>query len=103
MDTALPSADLVSVKTVLEGYRANKVEFHALWTRQSGTRKFISFHVLVPGKWTVHRGHELLEKIERDIAEVLPDTSVFTHLEAIEDPASWEDDRLDRNEEVPLH
>ena len=98
MDAALPAADLVSVKKVLEGYRTDKVEFHALWTRQSGSRKFISFHVLVPGKWSVHRGHELLEKIERDISAVLPDTSVFTHLEALEDPASWEDDRLDRSE-----
>jgi divalent metal cation (Fe/Co/Zn/Cd) transporter len=70
-------------------------------TRQSGSRKFISFHVLVPGKWTVRRGHELLEKIERDIAAVLPETSVFTHLEALEDPASWEDDRLDRSEAPP--
>ena len=101
MDTALPASDLVEVKKVLEGYRTNKVEFHALWTRQSGSRKFISFHVLVPGKWSVHRGHELLEKIERDITAVLPDTSVFTHLEALEDPASWEDDRLDRSEAVP--
>jgi cation diffusion facilitator family transporter len=101
MDAALPAADLAEVKKVLEGYRTDKVEFHALWTRQSGSRKFISFHVLVPGKWTVHRGHELLEKIERAISDVLPDTSVFTHLEALEDPASWEDDRLDRNEAVP--
>ena len=101
MDAALPAADLVLVKKVLEGYRNDKVEFHALWTRQSGARKFISFHVLVPGKWTVRRGHALLEKIERDIADVLPDTSVFTHLEALEDPASWEDDRLDRSEAVP--
>jgi len=89
------------VKNVLEGYRTDKVEFHALWTRQSGSRKFISFHVLVPGKWTVRRGHQLLEKIERDIAAVLPETSVFTHLEALEDPASWEDDRLDRSEALP--
>lgn len=98
MDTALPASDLVEVKKVLESYRTNKVEFHALWTRQSGARKFISFHVLVPGRWSVHRGHELLEKIERDIVRVLPDTSVFTHLESLEDPASWEDDRLDRSE-----
>jgi len=98
MDAALPAADLVSVKKVLESYRTGGLQFHALWTRQSGARKFISFHVLVPGEWTVQRGHELLERIERDISRVLPDTSVFTHLESLEDPASWDDDRLDRNE-----
>ncbi len=101
MDAALPAADLLEVKKILEGYRTDDVEFHALWTRQSGSRKFVSFHVLVPGEWTVRRGHELLEDIERAIAAMLPDTSVFTHLEALEDPASWEDDRLDRSEAAP--
>ncbi len=101
MDAALPAADLLEVKKILEGYRTDDVEFHALWTRQSGSRKFVSFHVLVPGEWTVRRGHELLEDIEKSIAAMLPDTSVFTHLEALEDPASWEDDRLDRSEAAP--
>jgi cation diffusion facilitator family transporter len=101
MDAALPAADLASVEKVLDTYRAENVKFHALWTRQSGARKFISFHVLVPGNWSVHRGHELLEKIESDIAGVLPDTSVFTHLEALEDPSSWDDDRLDRSGGAP--
>jgi len=97
MDTALPAKDLVEVKKLLEGYRTDGLEFHALWTRQSGARKFISFHVLVPGEWTVQRGHELLERIERDISQAIPDASVFTHLESLEDPASWDDDRLDRS------
>ena len=97
MDTALPAEDLASVKAILEGYRSDGMEFHALWTRQSGSRKFISFHVLVPGEWTVQRGHELLERIERDISQTIRDTSVFTHLESLEDPASWDDDRLDRS------
>ena len=98
MDTALPAADLASVKKLLEGYRTDGLEYHALWTRQSGARKFISFHVLVPGEWTVQRGHELLERIERDISRAIPDASVFTHLESLEDPASWDDDRLDRSQ-----
>ena len=46
--------------------------FHALRTRQSGMQRFISVHVLVPGDWTVHRGHELLEKIEADIRSTVP-------------------------------
>ena len=97
MDTALPKEDIVSVGKVLDGYRTDGLEFHALWTRQSGARKFISFHVLVPGEWTVQRGHELLERIERDIGLAIPDASVFTHLESLDDPASWDDDRLDRS------
>ena len=56
----------------------------------------MSLHVLVPGKWTVQRGHQLLERIEADIRRVLPNVTVFTHLESLNDPASWDDLTLDR-------
>jgi divalent metal cation (Fe/Co/Zn/Cd) transporter len=52
----------------------------------------------VPGDWTVQRGHELLERIESDIRHALPDTVVFTHLESLDDPASWDDETLERGE-----
>jgi divalent metal cation (Fe/Co/Zn/Cd) transporter len=58
--------------------------------------KFISVHVLVPGDWTVHRGHELLEQIEADIRHAVSDSTIFTHLESLDDPASWEDEALER-------
>jgi divalent metal cation (Fe/Co/Zn/Cd) transporter len=72
------------------------VQFHALRTRQAGARKFVEVHVLVPGDWTVHRGHELLERIESDIRQALPNSTAFTHLESLEDPASWDDEDLER-------
>ncbi|HMX72646.1 MAG TPA: cation transporter dimerization domain-containing protein, partial [Anaerolineales bacterium] len=75
----------------------NNVEYHALRTRQSGARRFVSVHILVPGKWTVQRGHRLLESIESDIRKALPNITVFTHLESLNDPASWDDTNLDRN------
>jgi divalent metal cation (Fe/Co/Zn/Cd) transporter len=73
------------------------VQFHSLRTRQAGQRRFLSAHVLVPGKWTVQRGHNLLEQIERDIRQTLPGpTTILTHLEPIEDPVSMEDMAIDR-------
>lgn len=54
--------------------------------------------MLVPGAWTVQRGHEVLEHVERDIRAAVPGSSVFTHLEAVDDPASWEDIELDRSD-----
>lgn len=97
MDTALPAKDVSAVRQVLDGYSAGGVQFHALRTRQAGVRKFVSVHVLVPGEWTVQRGHELLERIEGDIRRALPDAVVFTHLESLDDPASWEDQTLERS------
>lgn len=96
MDTALATEDVATIRTVLKGYEPGGVQFHALRTRQSGARKFMSVHVLVPGDWTVQRGHELLERIEGDIRRALPDIVVFTHLESLDDPASWEDQHLER-------
>jgi cation diffusion facilitator family transporter len=101
MDTALPVEQQNMVRNILEPYMQpgqGGVQYHALRTRQSGSRQFVSFHVLVPGGWTVQRGHRLLEKIEAEIRSAIPSVTVFTHLESLNDPASWEDTSLDRPE-----
>jgi cation diffusion facilitator family transporter len=98
MDTALPAEELAAVKAALDSHLEDGIEYHALRTRQSGARRFVSFHVLVPGVWTVHRGHNLLENIEARIRAVVPNVTVFTHLESLDDPTSWDDQHLDRIE-----
>jgi cation diffusion facilitator family transporter len=101
MDTALSVEELKKLQKVLEPYKHSGIEYHALRTRQSGSRQFVSFHVLVPGKWSVQRGHRLLESIEADIRHAMPSATVFTHLESLNDPASWDDTNLDRTEIPP--
>jgi cation diffusion facilitator family transporter len=94
MDSVLPAADLEIIDRVLDKHRIAGVEYHEVRSRRSGCRRFVSVHVLVPGTWTVHAGHGLLEHIETELRESLPDLTVFTHLESLEDSASW-DDRTD--------
>ncbi len=96
MDTALPPEERARVLQVLERYVRQGVQYHALRTRQAGARSFVSVHIQVPGSWTVQRGHDLLEALERDIRRALSGVTVFTHLEPMEDPASWHDQHLDR-------
>lgn len=96
MDTALPVEEQRAIRSVLDRHNQVGVEFHALRSRQAGMRRFVSFHVLVPGQWTVQQGHDLLERIEADIRLALPNITVFTHLESMDDPVSWEDTTLDR-------
>jgi cation diffusion facilitator family transporter len=96
MDPAVGEADRIAIQKVLERHTQERVQFHALRTRQSGPRRFISVHVLVPGEWTVQRGHDFLEQIEDDLRAVVPNSTVFTHLESIDDPASWQDLELER-------
>ncbi|HEX2849072.1 MAG TPA: cation diffusion facilitator family transporter [Acidimicrobiales bacterium] len=94
MDSSLPADDVVAIENVLDRYRADGVEFHALRTRAAGAHRFVSMHVLVPGDWTVTRGHEFVARVEADIAAELPLTSVATHLEPVGDPISYEDIEL---------
>ncbi len=101
LDTAFPSEDMTRIENVLNRYRNDYgIATHALRTRQAGQRRFMSLHVLVPGRWSVQRGHQLLEKLEQDLRTELPDTTVFTHLEPLDDPASWDDVALDRPQQV---
>jgi cation diffusion facilitator family transporter len=96
LDTALPEETRTEIAAILERHRPAGVHYHALRTRQAGSWRFISFHILVPGDWTVQRGHDLLEQIEESIRIAIPNSTVFTHLEPIEDPLSWQDTELSR-------
>jgi cation diffusion facilitator family transporter len=97
MDTALPVSEQNALRAVFERYIGEEgVDFHALRTRRSGVKRFVSVHVLVPGDWTVHRGHELLEHIEADVEDTLPNVSILTHLESRDDPSAYEDVALER-------
>lgn len=101
MDASLPAADIDNVKKIFALHEAAGIQFHALRTRQAGMRKFLSVDVLVPGAWSVQRGHDLVEKIEAEIRAVVSESSVFTHLEPLEDPLSWADQELDRPADEP--
>ena len=92
----LEEPDLEAIRDVLAEFERDGVRFHALRTRQAGSRRFISVHVLVPGAWTVQRGHDLVEHVEGSLCSRLPGASVFTHLEPAEDPRSFADTTLDR-------
>jgi cation diffusion facilitator family transporter len=98
MDQAISRKDYARVDEVLAVFRRQGIQFHAVLTRQAGARKFVSLHVLVPGDWSVKRGHELLERIEAEIRKAVLHTVVFTHLEPLNDPASWADEKLERPE-----
>ena len=63
---------------------------------QAGARRFITFHFLVPDSWPVARAHQLSEEIESRMRSLVPNAAVFTHIEPISDPASYDDQGLDR-------
>lgn len=98
MDTGLPPEEMKIIKGILDGYTGQGMEHHALRTRQAGAWRFMSVHLLMPGEWTIARGHEIADHIEEEIRAQVPRLNVLTHLEPLEDPASWDDVELERKE-----
>jgi cation diffusion facilitator family transporter len=91
LDVALDPAELASVKSILNEYQPKGVSYHALRSRQAARRKFLVVHLLVPGNWSVTRGHKLAEQIEDQVRASLPSANIVTHVEPANDPTSLED------------
>src|SRR5690606_36713344 len=97
MDPALPPAERDVVERAIQRCLPPDARYHALLTSPAGARRFASVHLLEPGEWSVHDGHHLVEKIEEEVCRSLPGVVMFTHLEPLEDPRSFEDQELFRD------
>ena len=95
MDATLSDEDNSAIEAVLDSYRrSGEVDFHELRTRESGVRRFVEFHALVPGSWSVERAHDLVENVESEIRDKLPDSHIASHIEPIEDDRAYNDVHL---------
>lgn len=91
MDVSLPKEDNERIQAILDRWTSEEVQFHAVRTREAGHRRFMEMHMLVPGDWSVKRGHDLTEDVIDSLMVAFPDLRVSCHLEPIEDPRSYED------------
>jgi cation diffusion facilitator family transporter len=96
MDAALPVEQQHVIAQVFEKYVEQGIRYHALRTRQAGQRCFISFHILVPGRWSVQVAHDWVERIEGDLRRAIPNCHITSHLEPVDDPCALDDQELDR-------
>src|SRR5699024_1052639 len=94
LDAALPTEDLAAIESILDRYRCEGIDFHALLPRESGRQRFVYVHVLVPDDWTVKRSHDVAERFKADLASVLPGVVTFAHVEPRDDAASYGHDQL---------
>lgn len=91
LDVSLPKEDNEAIRDFLDAHSNDHVKFHAVRTREAGYRRFLEFHMLVPGSWTVKQGHDAMEDLIDEIVDEWPEMRVSGHLEPIEDPRSYED------------
>lgn len=94
MDHALSPEELQQLRGIISGLLEPETTFHAVRTRRAGNRRFADCHLLVPGDWSVARGHELVEKIERAVAQQMPGMELTLHLEPIDCARSYTDSAL---------
>lgn len=96
MDKAIPKKEVESIQSVLNTLKKEGCDFHALRTRQAGRKHFADVHVVVPGAMSVREGHDLVERLENEISELVPNVEMLIHIEPLEDPRSWEDHNCKR-------
>lgn len=91
MDAAIEDIDCAKITQILTKFKRQGARFHALKTRQSAAKTFMSVHMLVPEKWTMKKANDMVEQMENEIRGKFVNIDVLTHLETIEDPRSQKD------------
>lgn len=91
MDVAMSKQDNRVIAETIGSFTSDTVHFHGLRTRVSGHRRFAEVHVLVPGSWSVQRGHDLMEEVEAAVHGQFEDLTLTCHLEPLEDPRAYDD------------
>jgi cation diffusion facilitator family transporter len=100
MDHALPASEQEAVRSAIERHLRPNMDYHALRTRQAGRRRFVDFHLLVPGRMSVQEAHTLTGEIEEAVRGALAELEVTVHIEPIEDTSAWRDSALVALEEA---
>ncbi len=88
MDAVLPENEVRIAESVIRAELSPDASFHALRTRKAGARRFIEFHLLVPGTMSVAASHALCDRIEAALgAHGSPTAQVTIHVEPRESQA----------------
>lgn len=91
MDHALEGAEDAKIRAAIEGEMLPGMKYHALRTRRSGTRRFVDYHLLVPGRLHVKAAHDCEVDIGRSIEAAVPGIEVIAHIEPLEEPLAYSD------------
>jgi cation diffusion facilitator family transporter len=94
MDDALPPEEIECISEAIRKHQGEGGTFHGLRTRKSGPRRFIDFHLLLPGKTSVQAAHDLCCVIEDEIKAALARAEVTIHVEPVESEASYDGKRV---------
>ena len=81
MDEAPPRETLQVLQETILNNATGATEVHDLRARQAGASVFAEFHLVVPAEMTVDRAHDICDRIEAEVARVLPACRLNIHVE----------------------
>lgn len=81
LDEAIPDVTLAQVRETISREAEGAVEAHDLRTRHAGQASFVEFHLIVPGDMTVNAAHDICDRIEAALKEILEGCVVTIHVE----------------------
>jgi cation diffusion facilitator family transporter len=81
MDEAAPAEELERIRAAIAGNASDAIEAHALRTRHAGKATFIDFDLVVSGTMSVVQAHDICDRLEAAIKNVLAGAIVTIHVE----------------------
>jgi len=85
MDTVVEPEIQNLAEEVLKKYAAREgITYENFRSRQAGMKKFFYVDIQFPNDWTIHHVHTIADRIEIEIQNAIPNSTVFSHLEPFE-------------------
>jgi len=81
VDARLSPEQETVIKDCIERYPGRVAGFHKLRTRRSGSHHYVDLHLVFDREISLERAHEICDRLEADIKNRLPGSSIVIHAE----------------------
>lgn len=81
MDESVTADILAQIRGLIASNADGALQVHDLRTRTAGPATFVEFHLVVPGRMTVARSHEICDRIELALRQKIDGAQILIHVE----------------------
>jgi cation diffusion facilitator family transporter len=81
MDRAVDGHTEERIRETISNHATGALEVHELRTRGAGRLIFIEFHLVVPAAMTVLNAHDICDRLEKALQQIVKDCRVTIHVE----------------------
>ena len=81
MDVAVDPKLLARIRDLIAVNADGAIEAHDIRTRQAGKMTFVEFHLVVPGGMSVEQSHQICDRIESKLRDILDEATITIHVE----------------------